>query len=325
MVRRQGKHIGLTGFTLVELLVVVSIIALLISILLPSLSRAREQARRAKCGSNLKTIGTAYQMWGGDNNGFMPPRCRANTGCSTHNVPAGWSGPGRTYKQEFFYDGPSSIVAGVGATVSIVGNPTLKPGATDLQDPNSYNGVDRYPLNRYVLPNWKIGTTMELTDCPSDVRSLVSETNSVAGAPEGAVVSAYELVGTSYGTNNLSLGFWLGHGPWARPVQGPLDPKVGPNYDPEKIFMPSRYIVMVDLANFFENWKAFLPNPSKVSKWHEAKVGDRYINANALFGDSHVAFGKYDFPVSGITFSDVNLYTTATWSLYPYLPKPRRF
>jgi len=68
----MSKQTRRKGFTLVELLVVIGIIALLISILLPSLNRARETANRVKCGSNMRQIGQAIQLYANENKGNYP-------------------------------------------------------------------------------------------------------------------------------------------------------------------------------------------------------------------------------------------------------------
>jgi prepilin-type N-terminal cleavage/methylation domain-containing protein len=61
-----------SGFTLVELLVVVGIIALLIGILLPALNKARERAKETVCGSNLRQVGQMLMIYANDNGGWFP-------------------------------------------------------------------------------------------------------------------------------------------------------------------------------------------------------------------------------------------------------------
>jgi prepilin-type N-terminal cleavage/methylation domain-containing protein/prepilin-type processing-associated H-X9-DG protein len=113
------KHFDITprerkaGFTLIELLVVIAIIAILASILFPVFGRARENARRSACQSNLKQIGLGITQYVQDYDDVYPP-----DDLGTSDPLKGWAGAIQTYvKSEQLFQCPSSVTsAPTGAT-----------------------------------------------------------------------------------------------------------------------------------------------------------------------------------------------------------------
>lgn len=135
------------GFTLIELLVVVAIIAVLISILLPSLQAAREQARASKCGANLKSVGQAVHTHLAEQRWFPPsyvyPRQDApGFELTPENMQAGQDPTkpfGYIHWSSFLYgDGKVGDEAFTCPTIPNGGHPRTNPGplAADWERPD---------------------------------------------------------------------------------------------------------------------------------------------------------------------------------------------
>lgn len=165
-----------SGFTLVELLVVIGIIALLIGILLPSLGAARESARKLQCASNLRQVGIAMNMYANDNKDmyYQNPPNKGN-----------WIGGFTLGNRSFVW----------------VFRPT---------DPDAYWGVSyiryftKYPYERfYAAP---VGSPAELSLVISSInpaRSLFNCPSTKTMDIEASFTDNFDDIKASYGLNSL--------------------------------------------------------------------------------------------------------------------------
>ena len=93
---REPKIRG-NAFTLIELLVVIAIIAILASMLLPALGRAKQKAQAISCMSQLKQLTTGWIMYNGENNGRLAPNLELGEQPTSATDPKGL--PGGQYIQ----------------------------------------------------------------------------------------------------------------------------------------------------------------------------------------------------------------------------------
>jgi prepilin-type N-terminal cleavage/methylation domain-containing protein/prepilin-type processing-associated H-X9-DG protein len=258
--RQRMRRGGARAFSLIELLVVIGIIALLMTLLIPSLSRAKELTRIAVCKSNLRQIGTAMVMYFADNRDWFPFE-KSND---------------LNYLRDCYYGG--------------------HPGRQWPNDPANWWGYVRpewrdtpggRPFNMYLypgLPNWDVPPGHPLYDavrnlpvfrCPSDTGGFWQYDPNLT--PVGPLL--YSERGTSYTVNyhftlNWAIGLYRGR--WLQRANALLRVQMQTS--------AARFLILFEDPLDSSIW---LRIPRR--GWH-----NRWVQHSVLFLDGHAEHTKID-------------------------------
>ncbi len=293
------------GFTLIELLVVIAIIALLVSILMPSLSKARELAKRAVCQTNQKGIGTAMALYTGESRDQWPYIDIGRRGND-------WTAPvGKNFNREPF------------ETASGIGGPL---------------GADNRSVSALLFLLVRTGQPTSLFTCPSDTAEEMIRATDANGDYFWDFKSDPNDLGDNPGTSFKTISY-----AYQAPLYGPDLTSVmitTPQGSGVNVTSPTALVILADKSPMCAKYpSASETNINKKYKattsWSEGLSDDKKrlgMSQNHSKGEM-INFLKADGSVSSSTHADCginadNIYSSAHSSVDPdtgkIMPRTRR-
>ena len=233
-----------TRFTLIELLVVIAIIAILAAMLLPALKNSRDNAKKAQCQNNLKSVGMGLNFYAGDANDCFPPFCSSSPDYMNLGLGAGSATWQRHVGINYLRESP--VWAIYSSEQNTVNSPTFCPAGTYVNDNRCL------ALNGYV-------------------------TNS-GGAPVGAALRRLQKIG--YPSELVLAGDWqsyaVGSGEWGWSARygGPSGAVLVTEAASIARHSNGMNFVMVDGHVESVGWYAFLKVVLNGGSWYTSRMFD---------------------------------------------------
>jgi prepilin-type N-terminal cleavage/methylation domain-containing protein len=279
------------GFSLVELLITIAVIAILLGMLLPAVQAVREAARRAQCINNLKQLGTSIQVYE-SNHGKLPP---GRVGCDDtgDKMPIAACPPGLSAERKTAASGFVVLLPAL-EEFALFDQLAIAAGGLWNRD------VDDLEWYSNSAKRQSIARTLPVLRCPSDLSAAISDVY----APVLAATGSYAFVQGTLGPESpLEEVKYQNNGPFLYAVvRKPSQVIDGLS---KTVFLGE--VVLADTWESSNTWTYALAHADCLRTTYNRLntrpgLGDTYDRRNGAFGSQHPHGGQFVFGDAHVEF-----------------------